>query len=115
MRWWQQGQFARFPTAARWRFPTARQTAMKQKKAEQPAPELPPAVLVFHDGRREEVSEYSIISGTIYSKADYWTTGSWTRKIQIADLDVPTTLKVNQERGVKFILPASPNQIVIRP
>jgi hypothetical protein len=95
--------------------PTARQTAMKQKKAEQPAPELPPAVLVFHDGRREEVSEYSIISGTIYSKADYWTTGSWTRKIQIADLDVPTTLKVNQERGVKFILPASPNQIVIRP
>jgi hypothetical protein len=97
------------------RQPGTRQTATKQKKADQPAPELPPAVLVFHDGRREEVSEYSIISGTIYSKADYWTTGSWTRKIQIADLDVPTTLKLNQERGVNFVLPTSPNQIVIRP
>ena len=66
-------------------------------------------------GRREEVSEYSIISGTIYSKADYWTTGSWTKKIQIADLDVPATLKINQERGLKFVLPTSPNQVVIRP
>lgn len=93
----------------------SRQTATKQKKADQPAAELPPAVLVFHDGRREEVSEYSIISGTIYSKADYWTTGSWTKKIQIADLDVPATLKINQERGLKFVLPTSPNQIVIRP
>jgi hypothetical protein len=92
-----------------------RQTSTKQKKAAQSAPELPPAVLVFHDGRREEVSEYSIISGAIYSKADYWTTGSWTRKIQIADLDVPATLKLIQERGVKFVLPTSPNQIVIRP
>jgi hypothetical protein len=92
-----------------------RQTATKQKKADQPATELPPAVLVFHDGRREEVSEYSIISGTIYSKADYWTTGSWTKKIQIADLDVPATLKINQERGLKFVLPTSPNQVVIRP
>ena len=55
------------------------------------------------------------MSGTIYSKADYWTTGSWTRKIQIADLDVPATLKLNQERGVKFALPASPNEIVVRP
>ena len=78
-------------------------------------PPLPPAVLVFHDGRREEVSEYTIVSGTIYSKADYWTTGSWTRNIQIADLDVPATLKLNQERGLKFVLPSSPNEIVTRP
>ncbi len=77
--------------------------------------ELPPAVLVFHDGRREEVSEYTIMNGTIYSKADYWATGSWTRKIQIADLDVPTTLKLNRERGLKFVLPASSNEVIIRP
>ena len=77
--------------------------------------ELPPAILVFHDGRREEVSEYTIMSGTIYSRADYWTTGSWTRKIQIADLDVPATLRLNQERGVKFVLPSSPNEVVVRP
>ena len=86
-----------------------------QKSAVQPPRDLPPAVLVFHDGRKEEVSEYTIMSGTIYSKADYWTTGSWTRKIQIADLDVPATLKLNQERGANFSLPASANEVVIRP
>lgn len=89
--------------------------AAPKREAVQPPRELPPAVLVFHDGRREEVSEYTIMNGTIYSKADYWSTGSWTRKIQIADLDVSATLKFNQEHGVKFALPASPNEIVIRP
>jgi len=81
----------------------------------QPPRELPPAVLVFRDGRREEVSDYTIMNGTMYSKADYWTSGSWTKKIQIADLDVPATMKINQERGVKFVLPASPNEVVMRP
>jgi hypothetical protein len=92
-----------------------RQSVPGQKSAVQPPRDLPPAVLVFHDGRKEEVSEYTIMSGTIYSKADYWTTGSWTRKIQIADLDVPATLKLNQERGANFSLPASANEVVIRP
>ncbi len=77
--------------------------------------ELPPAVLVFRDGRTEEMSSYTIMNGTIYSKADYWTTGAWTRKIQIADLDVPATLKLNHDNGLKFVLPASPNEIVTRP
>jgi len=86
-----------------------------QKNTPQPLRDLPPAVLVFRDGHKDEVSEYTIMSGTIYSKADYWTTGSWTRKIQIADLDIPATLKLNQERGLKFVLPASSNEVVIRP
>jgi hypothetical protein len=86
-----------------------------QKNTAQPPRELPPAVLVFRDGHKDEVSEYTIMSGTIYSKADYWTTGSWTRKIQIADLDIPATLKLNQERGLKFVLPASSNEVVTRP
>ena len=95
--------------------PAAGRSAPGSKRAVQTPREHPPAVLVFQDGRREEVSEYTIMSGTIYSKADYWTTGSWTRKIQIADLDVPATLRLNQERGVKFVLPASPNEVVVRP
>ena len=86
-----------------------------RKDAVQPPRELPPAVLVFRDGRKEEVSGYTIISGTIYSNADYWSNGSWTKKIQIADLDVPATLKLNQERGLKFVLPAGPNEVVMRP
>ena len=95
--------------------PAAGRSVPGRKGALQPQREIPPAILVFHDGRREEVSDYTIMSGTIYSKADYWTTGSWTRKIQIADLDVPATLRLNQERGVKFVLPASPNEVVVRP
>jgi hypothetical protein len=86
-----------------------------QKNTAQPPRDLPPAVLVFRDGHKDEVSEYTIMSGTIYSKTDYWTTGSWTRKIQVADLDVPATLKLNRERGLKFVLPGSPNEVVTRP
>jgi hypothetical protein len=86
-----------------------------RKSPLQPPAELAPAVLVFRDGRKEEVSSYTIVSGTMYTKADYWTSGSWTKKIQIADLDVPATLRLNQERGVKFALPAGPHEVVIRP
>jgi hypothetical protein len=77
--------------------------------------ETPPAVLVYRDGHTEDVSSYSIIGPTIYTKADYWTNGSWTRKIQLADLDIPATLKQNQQRGVRFDLPSGPNEVVIRP
>jgi hypothetical protein len=77
--------------------------------------EMAPAVLIYRDGHSEEVSSYSIIGRVMYTKSDYWTSGAWTRKIQIADLDVPATLKQNQQRGVKFELPSGPDEIVIRP
>lgn len=79
------------------------------------AKEMPPAVLVYRDGHTEELSSYTIIDGAIRTKSDYWTNGSWIRTIQIADLDVPATLKQNQERGVKFDLPSGPNEVIIRP
>ncbi len=80
----------------------------------QPPPELPPAVLVFRDGHEEEVKSYTIIGETLYASANYWTSGSWTKKIEIADLDVPATLKLNQERGSKFNLPSGPQEVLIR-
>jgi len=80
-----------------------------------PAPKLPPAVLVFRDGHQEEIGKYTIIGRIIYAQADYWSTGSWRRKVAIADLDIPATLKLNQERGGKFSLPSGPNEIVFRP
>jgi hypothetical protein len=85
------------------------------KGTAQPGRELPPAVLVFRDGRTEEISSYTIMSGTIYSKADYWTSGSWTRKIPISDLDITATLELNHHHGLNFVLPAGPNEIVTRP
>lgn len=77
--------------------------------------ELPAAVLVFRDGHQEEVKRYTIVGGTIYASANYWNNGSWTRKVPIAELDVPATLKLNRERGTKFNLPSSPNVVVVRP
>jgi hypothetical protein len=83
--------------------------------AAEPSSELPPAVLVFRDGHKEEIRKYTIVGTTIYTSSDYWNSGSWTRKIQIADLDIPETLKVNQERGAKFTLPSGPNEVMMRP
>ena len=79
------------------------------------AKEIPPAVLIYRDGHSEEVSSYSIIGRMMYTKSDYYSSGSWTRTIQLADLDLPATLKQNQQRGVKFDLPSGPDEVVIRP
>jgi len=76
---------------------------------------MPPAILVYRDGHTEEVSSYSIIGDSIYTKTDYWSTGAWTRTIHTADLNIPSTLKQNQERGVPFQLPSGPDEVMIRP
>ncbi len=81
----------------------------------EPARELPPAVLVFRDGHEEEFKSYTIIGGTLYAKTNYWNSGTWTRIIQIANLDVPATLKLNAERGSNFRLPSGPQEVMIRP
>ena len=80
----------------------------------QPPSELPPAVLVFRDGHQEEVAKYTIIGTTISIKTDYWSTGSWTRKIPIAELNLSATLQANQERGAKFSLPSRPSEVIVR-
>lgn len=109
----------------------SRQPALESGSKPQPAPipasnprrilaveasaALPPAVLVFRDGHKEEITKYTIVGTTLCTSSDYWNSGSWTRKIQIAELDVPETLKLNQERGAKFALPSGPNEVVMRP
>ena len=90
-------------------------SASRQIQASEPTTELPPAILVFRDGHQEEIGKYVIAGTTIYTSADYWNSGSWTRKIQIAALDIPATLKVNRERGAKFSLPSGPHEVMIRP
>jgi len=82
--------------------------------AAQASSELPPAVLVFRDGHREEVAKYTIVGTTISIKTDYWSTGLWTRKIPIADLNLAATLQANQERGAKFSLPSRPSEVIVR-
>jgi hypothetical protein len=78
-------------------------------------PELPPTVLIFRDGHREQVPEYAIVGSTLYSSGDYWQSGHWTKDIQLSALNIPETVRANQNNGVKFILPSAPNQVVTRP
>jgi len=79
------------------------------------APDLPPAVLIFHDGHREEVRDYTIADGTLYARGDYYTDGYWNKKIDLASLNVPQTLQANADRNIKFVLPSSPNEVITRP
>ncbi len=76
---------------------------------------LPPVVLVYRDGHHEKIHDYTIVGGTIYARGDYWTDGYWTRKIQLAALDLPATAKASQADGAKFVLPSSPDEVVTRP
>jgi hypothetical protein len=87
----------------------------RQTQTVESSRELPPAVLVFRDGRQEEISKYAIVGSTIYISNNYWSSGAWTRKVLIAELDVPATLKVNQDRGANFALPSGPDEVMIRP
>jgi len=79
------------------------------------AVEIPPAVLVFRDGHTEQIRKYVIAGNTLVTSADYWSTGSWTRKIPIADLNIPETLQVNRQRGSGFSLPSRPGEVMMRP
>jgi hypothetical protein len=79
-----------------------------------PAP-LPAAILIFRDGHQEEAARYTIIGRAISIKSDYYTTGSWTRIIPLAQLDLPATLQLNHSRGANFALPSRPGEVMMRP
>lgn len=74
-----------------------------------------PAVLVFRDGHREDVSGYTIASGVLYASAHYYAGGSWNKKIDLSSLNLPETIQSNQSRGIKFQLPGAPNEIIVGP
>jgi len=61
-----------------------------------------PSVLVFRDGHHQEVSNYAIMGQTVY------VFDQRPQKIALADLDVPATIKANDERGLEFNIPAQP-------
>jgi hypothetical protein len=52
---------------------------------------------------------------TIYTSADYWSSGTWTRRVEVAELDVPATMNLNRERGANFSLPSRTSEVMIRP
>jgi hypothetical protein len=65
---------------------------------------IPATVLVFRDQHKQEIQNYAIIGQTL------WSFGSpRTEKIPLSNLDLPATIKANDERGVSFHVPL-PNE-----
>src|ERR1039457_1515732 len=75
-------------------------TAHEQPSTARDAQPREPTVLVFRDGHRQEVGNYAIMGQTVYVLDDH------TQKISLADLDVPATVKANDDRGMEFKVPA---------
>jgi len=67
-------------------------------KQAQPAPPVednsPPTVFVFKDGHKLETKSFAIMGQTLFDFS-----GNSLRKIQLADLDINATRKVNEELG----------------
>jgi hypothetical protein len=68
---------------------------------EEPTTAQPSTVLVFKDGHQSGVLNYAIVGDTLFDFA-----AGRTRKILLADLDLPATRKANDDQGTDFQLPA---------
>ena len=77
--------------------------------------ELMPVMLVFRDGHREDVRDYTIADGVIYARGDFYNDGYWNKKIELSALDLRETVRSNEARGVRFVLPNGPNEVITRP
>jgi len=60
----------------------------------------PATALVFRDQHVEEVHNYAIAGGTLWVLND-----QAAKKIPLAQLDLPATVKMNDDRGVDFQVP----------
>jgi hypothetical protein len=79
-----------------------------------PSPQQLPAVLIYRDGHHEEVSDYTIADGILYTNSNYYTDGYWTQKIALSSLNLRDTVEANQSRGIKFQFPTAPNEVIVR-
>ncbi len=71
-------------------------------ESEEPVATQPSTVLVFKDGHKSEVLNYAIVGDTLFDFAE-----GRSRKILLADLNLPATRKANDDRGVDFQIPAN--------
>ena len=70
---------------------------------QEPVPDQPQTVLIFKDGHQIEVQNYAVVGNMLYDL-----TPGHHRKIAIADLDLTATSKQNDDLGISFQLPPSP-------
>ena len=63
---------------------------------------IPATVLVFRDQHKQEIQSYAIVGQTL------WNFGpQHVEKISLTELDLPATVKVNNERGRAFRVPST--------
>ena len=67
----------------------------------EPVVAQPSTVVIFRDGHHAELQNYAIVGDTLFDLTD-----NRSHKIQLADLDLPATIKANDARGVDFQVPA---------
>jgi len=60
----------------------------------------PPTVLVYRNEQHREIQNYAIADGILWNFA-----ASKTEKIPLAIIDIPATIKANDDRGVDFRVP----------
>jgi hypothetical protein len=102
------------PTASKARG-SAKVDSNRRSTHEVTARALVPVVLIFRDGHSEVVRDYTIAGGAIYARGDYYSDGYWNKKIELSALNLPETVRSNQEHGVRFVLPNAPNEVITRP
>jgi hypothetical protein len=73
-----------------------------QSRSDARAENDPPTVLVFRDQHQREIQNYAIVGLTIWNFAQ-----QRTEKIPLSAIDIPATIKANDERGIDFRLPGS--------
>lgn len=83
----------------------ARPPRPAQPAAESQVQNDPATVLVFRDQQQREIHNYAIADGILYNF-----TAARTEKIPLAVIDIPATIKANDDRGVEFHLPPPPNE-----
>jgi len=77
-----------------------RQSRPAQSSASQSAENDPKTVLIFRDQHQREIQNYAIVDDLIYVF-----TPQRTEKVPLAVIDVPATVRANEDRGVDFHLP----------
>lgn len=68
-----------------------------------------PTELVFRNGHHEEVNSYAIMGDALY------VFDQGRKKIALGELDIPATVKANDDRGVQFRLPAAEKKATAAP
>ena len=71
-----------------------------QARAAEPAENGPATVLVFRDQHQREIQNYAIVDEMLWIFSP-----QRIEKVPLAVLNVPATIKANEDRGVEFHLP----------